>query len=168
MGVLLMSFGVLIAMLALQPALMAGAHPPEVEERLAFLVNDWTIEGSEAGYRETCRWYHQRSFVVCETVDRTDGAPVHSVSILGWSAATKNYTYHHYAQNGRSRSETCFANDLQGLTCLGERRTEAGLVQSRSHIWPVEGGAAFRNERSVNGGAWSETVRLKYVPSASR
>jgi hypothetical protein len=83
-------------------------------------------------------------------------------------AATKNYTYHHYDQNGRSRSETCFANELQGLTCLGERRTDAGLVQSRSHIWPVQGGAAFRNERSVNGGAWSETVRLKYIPRAGR
>jgi hypothetical protein len=39
-----------------------------------------------------------------------------------------------YAQNGRSRSESCFANELQGLTCLGERCTDAGLVQSRSDI----------------------------------
>ncbi|HZW15458.1 MAG TPA: hypothetical protein VFF66_04290 [Brevundimonas sp.] len=159
-----MSLTALIAtMMIAEPQLAAGAHPPEVERPLAFLVNDWTIEGSEAGYRETCRWYHQRSFVVCETVDQTGGTPDHSVSIFGWSAATNNYTYHHYAQNGRSRSETCFANELQGLTCLGEWRTDAGLVQSRSHIWPVDGGAAFRNERSVNGGPWSETVRLKYV-----
>jgi hypothetical protein len=166
MGVPPMSLTALTAFLMFQPQPPVSAHPPEVEQRLAFLVNDWTIEGSEAGYRETCRWYYQRSFVVCETVDQTDGAPAHSVSILGWSAATENYTYHHYAQNGRSRSETCFANEQQGLTCLGERRTDAGLVQSRSHIWPVEGGAAFRNERSVNGGPWSETVRLKYVPRA--
>jgi hypothetical protein len=89
MGGLLMSFAVLVATLMLQPAPTPGAHPPEVEQRLAFLVNDWTIEGSEAGYRETCRWYHQRSFVVCETVDRTQGAPAHSVSILGWSPRRK-------------------------------------------------------------------------------
>ena len=154
----------LLGSLLLQPTAAPSAHPPEVEQQLAFLVNDWTIEGSEATYRETCRWYHQRSFVVCESVDSSEGAPAHSVSILGWSAATKNYTYHHYGQNGRSRSEMCFPNDQRGLTCLGERRTDAGVVQSRAHIWPVEGGAAFRSERSVNGGAWSETARLKYVP----
>lgn len=141
-----------------------GVHPAGVEQRLAFLVEDWTIEGMESSYRETCRWYHQRSFVVCETVDRSEGEPSHSVSILGWSAAASHYTYHHYGQNGRSRSETCFANALQGLTCLAERRAETGLVQSRSYIWPVEGGAAFRQERSENGGPWTESVSLKYIP----
>lgn len=162
-----MSIGLLLASLMLQPTTVPGVHPIEVEQQLAFLVQDWTIEGSEASYRETCRWYHGRSFIVCESIDTSGGAAAHSVSILGWSAASKNYTYHHYGQNGRSRSETCFANDQRGLTCLGERRTDAGLVQSRSHIWPVEGGAAFRSERSVNGGPWSETVRLKYVPRRS-
>ena len=151
-------------LLAASAASQAGVHPPELEGQLAFLVNDWTIEGHESKYRETCTWYEARSFVVCDTLDKTESTPARSVSILGWSAATKNYTYHHYAQDGRSRSETCFANDLKGLTCLGERRTDTGIVQSRSYIWPVAGGAAFRNERSTNGGPWSETVRLKYVP----
>ena len=158
------SLSLLIATAIAQSGVASGVHPPEVEQRLSFIVNDWTIEGMESSYRETCRWYRQRSFVVCDTIDRSEGAPSHSVSILGWSAATSNYTYHHYGDSGRSRSETCFANDLEGLTCLGERRTDAGLVQSRSHLWPVEGGAAFRNERSTNGGPWTETVRLKYVP----
>ena len=142
----------------------AGVHPPEVEQRLSFLVNDWTIQGAEATYREHCEWYAQRSFVVCNTVGREGGTPTHSVSILGWSAASQNYTYHHYGQSGRSRSETCFANELGGLTCLNERRDGAKLIESCSHIWPVSGGAAFRNERSENGGPWKETVRLKYVP----
>ncbi|HET9427524.1 MAG TPA: hypothetical protein VFO69_04115 [Allosphingosinicella sp.] len=156
--------GLFLAAALAQSAVPTGVHPPEVERQLAFLVDDWTIEGMEATYRETCRWYHQRSFVVCETTDSSEGAPSHSVSILGWSAATRNYTYHHYGQSGRSRSETCFANDQRGLTCLGERRTDDGLLQTRSHIWPVEGGAAFRSERSLNGGPWTETVSLKYVP----
>ena len=158
-----MALDLLIASLLLAQPAPAGIHPPEVERQLAFLVNDWTIEGSENAYRETCRWYHQRSFVVCESVDSTEGPAEHSVSIFGWSATSRNYTYHHYAQNGRSRSETCFANDQRGLTCLGERRTDTGLVQSRSHIWPVERGAAFRSERSIDGGPWRETVRLEYV-----
>ena len=99
--------GVLLA--CSQPA-FAGVHPQEVEQRLSFIVGDWTIEGAEATYRENCEWYAERSFVVCNTVDRENGQPVHSVSIIGWSAATRNYTYHHYNQSGRSRSETCFAN----------------------------------------------------------
>ena len=158
------SVAIAICTIALHSAAAAGVHPPEVERQLAFLVNDWTIEGAEATYRENCEWYAQRSFVVCNSVDREGGVPVHSVSILGYSAASQNYTYHHYAQNGRSRSETCFASAEGGLTCLGERRDGAKLIESRSHIWPVAGGAAFRNERSENGGPWKETVRLKYVP----
>jgi hypothetical protein len=141
----------------------SGAHPPDVEQRLSFLVNDWTIEGYEATYRENCDWYAERSFVICNTEDRSGGDPEHSVSIFGWSASTQNYTYIHYGQNGRSRSEICFANDRDGLTCLGERRDGSRLIQTRSHIWPEQGGAEFRNERSENGGPWHETVRLKYV-----
>lgn len=148
-------------------AALAGAHPPEVEHRLSFLVNDWTIHGAETTYREHCEWFAERSFVVCNTEDRESGQPVRSVSILGWSAADQNYTYHHYAQNGRSRSETCFANDLGGLTCLGRRREGAKLIDTRSHIWPADGGAGFRAERSENGGAWKETVALTYVPRES-
>ena len=143
---------------------VAGVHPAEVEQRLSFLVNDWTIEGAEGTYRENCEWYPDRSFVVCNSEDREGGPPARSVSILGWSAASQNYTYHHYAQNGRSRSETCFANELGGLTCLGQRRDGPKSIESRSHIWPVDGGAAFRNERSENGGPWKDTVSLKYVP----
>ena len=147
---------------------MAGVHPAEVEQRLAFIVGDWTIGGAQATYRENCQWYERRSFVVCNTIDRESGSPVHSVSILGWSAATQNYTYHHYGQDGRSRSETCFANDRAGLTCLYNRRDGAKLIESRSHIYPVARGAEFYNERSENGGPWRETVRFTYIPRASR
>ncbi len=142
-------------------AAIAGVHPSEVEQRLSFLVDDWTIEGAEATYRENCEWYAERSFVVCNSQDGESGKRMQSVSIFGWSAATQNYTYHHYGQNGRSRSETCFADEQGGLTCLGERRDGAKLIESRSHIWPVASGAAFRNERSENGGLWKETVSLK-------
>ena len=141
----------------------AGIHPPEVEQRLSFLVNEWTIEGSETTYRESCSWYAERSFVVCNTEDRSGGDPVLSVSIFGWSASAQNYTYYHYGQNGRSRSETCFPSDIGGLICLGQRRDGPRLIESRLHIWLVEGGAEFRNERSENGGPWQETVQLKYV-----
>ena len=158
-----MSFSVVFGLATLAATAPIGVHPIDVEQQLAFLVNDWTIEGYEEKYRETCTWWHNRSFVICESLDETEGSPNHSVSIFGWSASTKTYTYHHYAQDGRSRSETCFPNEQRGLTCLGERRTEAGIIQSRSHIWPEAGSAPFRSERSQNGGPWTETIRLKYV-----
>lgn len=150
--------------LASPNVVLAGAHPPEVERRLSFLVNDWTIEGAEATYRENCEWYAERSFVVCNTEDRESGEPVYRVSIFGWSVATQNFTYHHYAQNGRGRTETCFANESGGLICLSQRRDGAKLIESRSYTVPLDGGAAFRAERSENGGPWTETVNLKYVP----
>lgn len=144
----------------------AGAHPEAVERSLAFLVNDWTIEGLEDRYRETCSWWEDRSFVICETTDATDGNPLRSVSIFGFSATGRHYTYFHYGQSGRSRSETCFPHQPAGLTCLGQRQTEVGHIQTRSRIWPVTGGAQFVAERSLNGSDWQETVSLKYVPRA--
>ena len=57
---------VLATLVLVFPAsISAGVHPPEVEERLAFLVEDWTIAGAEGTYRETCEWYAEWSFVVC-------------------------------------------------------------------------------------------------------
>lgn len=73
----------------LPAAASTGVHPPHVEQRLSFLVNDWTIDGAEATYRENCEWYSERSFVVCNSEDRESGKPVRSVSILGWSAASQ-------------------------------------------------------------------------------
>lgn len=73
--------------LAISTVAPAAVHPPEVERQLAFLVADWTIEGYEKNYRETCSWYADRNFVVCETLNQTEASPQRSVSILGWSAA---------------------------------------------------------------------------------
>ncbi|WP_066554253.1 hypothetical protein [Croceicoccus bisphenolivorans] len=158
----------LAALLAIPANASAGVHPEAVENGMAFLVNDWTILGYEGKYRETCRWWHENSFVICETTDDTEDPAQHSVSMFGWSEAGKHYTYYHYGQDGRSRSETCFANAEGGLTCLGGRTGEAGLIHTRSRIWPIAGGAQFVAERSVNGSDWGETVRLQYVPVAAR
>ncbi len=81
----------------------------------------------------------ERSFVACMSVDRKGGTLAQSVSILGWSAASQNYTYRHYAQDGRSRSETCFANELRGLSCIIDRRNGIKLIQPALHArgWAV-------------------------------
>lgn len=138
-------------------------HPAEVENETILMVNDWTIVGKEGTYRETCECYAERSFVMCNTVDRARGPTTHSVGILRWSEATRNHSYHYYSQFGRTRSEICFRNDLSGLSCVHADREGEKLIESRSHIWPLPSGAVFSHEQSETGGPWKETVRLSYV-----
>ena len=141
----------------------ASAGAPQVEQNLAFLVGEWTIAGVEDRYHDSCTWFDDRAFVVCNTKDGRHGKPQHHVAVLGWSAATGNHTYLSYAQDGSSRSETCFTNALKGLTCLGEIRGDKGLTQVRTHIWPLSNGLGLRQERSLNGGPWSDVGQLEYI-----
>ncbi len=140
----------------------AGVHPPEVEARLAPIVGDWTIEGHEASYRENCVWYADRAFVVCDTTDSSDNTA--SVSVIGYSKADGHFTYHNYSGSGSSRSEIAFPLGPKGLVFTAERRSAAGVARVSSELVPLpDGRTRFRQQRSVNGGPWTETVVLHYV-----
>ena len=143
----------------------ASVHPPEIEARLAIGVGDWTLEGMEQTYRETCAWYHRRSFVVCNTTEIEDGETRHSVSVLGYSSRTKSFSYLNYGDAGTSRTETGHPTADGGLVYLRERTTDAGVSHYRSRIIPIAGSRDFRfeQEKSDNGGPWQPTVKLKYV-----
>ena len=141
----------------------ANAGQPQVEQGLSFLVGEWTIDGLQDRYRDSCGWFDDRAFVVCNTIDGRHGKPQHHVAVIGWSAVTGNYTYLSYGQDGASRSETCFVNDPKRLTCLGERRAEDGFFQVRSHIWPTSTGLGISQERSRNGGAWTDVGQVAYI-----
>ena len=141
----------------------ASAGAPEVEQGLAFLVGEWTVAGAEGRYRDSCTWFDDRAFVVCDTTDGRRGKPQRHVAVMGWSATAGNYTYLSYGQDGSSRMETCFASDRKGLMCLGERRGKDGYAQTRSHIWPTPTGLGISQARSVNGGPWSEVGQVAYI-----
>jgi hypothetical protein len=141
----------------------AGAHPPDVENQLAFIVGDWTVAGSDAVYSDNCQWFDDRSFVICDTRDGRKGVLHHSIAVIGYSAANGNYTYQQYDNSGGGRNEPCYANDQKGLTCLGERRDGPELTQTRSYIWPNAGGLGIRQDKSVNAGAWTEVGQVQYV-----
>ena len=145
-------------------ALIGAAHPPEIEAQLAVLAGEWTIAGTP-GYRDHCAWFDDKSFIVCDTTDGRPGGH-HSVAILGWSAAERHFTYQQYDSSGRSRTERCFANARKGITCLGSSKTDKGFVETRSHIWPTATGLGISQDRSVDGGPWSEVGRVDYVPLA--
>ena len=157
---------ILAAALAAASAAPSVAGAPQVEQGLAFLVGEWTIAGAEDRYRDSCTWFDDRSFVVCNTSDGRHGKPQHHVAAIGWSAATGNYTYLAYAQDGASRMETCFLSDKKGLMCLGERHgPDNSFAQTRSHIWPTTTGLGIAQDRSVNGGPWSEVGQVAYIPA---
>ena len=141
-----------------------AAAPPQVEQGLSFLVGEWTIAGFEGRYTDSCTWFEDHAFVVCNTMDGRRGRPQHHVAAIGWSAARGNYTYLGYGQDGSSRSEDCFANAQKGLTCLDESRGSDGVTQLRTYIWPTATGLGLRQERSVNGGPWSDVGQVQYIP----
>jgi hypothetical protein len=150
----------------LASALFAGgasAGQPQVEQGLSFLVGEWTIDGFQDRYRDSCGWFDDHAFVICNTMDGRHGTPQHHVAVLGWSAATGNYTYLSYGEDGSSRSETCFANAEKGNTCLGERRADDGFTQLRTSIWPTPTGLGIRQERSLNAAAWKDVGQVQYI-----
>ena len=156
----------IIITLAIAAALAgpAQAGAPQVEQGLSFLVGEWTIAGFEGRYHDSCTWFDDHAFVVCNTMDGRKGNPQRHVAALGWSAARGNFTYLGYAQDGSSRTMDCFANAQKGLTCLDESRGADGLTQLRTYIWPTATGLGLRQERSLNGGPWSDVGQVQYIP----
>jgi hypothetical protein len=152
----------------LASALVAGrasAAPRQVEQGLAYLVGEWTIAGYEGRYLDSCKWFDDHAFVVCDTMDGRHGKPQHHVAAIGWSAQTGKYTYLGYGQDGSSRLDRCFANAEKGLTCVGEDGGANGLTQIRSYIWPTATGLGIRQERSLNGAPWKEVGQVAYIPA---
>jgi hypothetical protein len=155
--------GLAVAALALVGgAGAASVHPAEIEARLAPLVGDWTIEGHEATYRETCEWFAGRSFVVCNTTDSSDGSA--SQSVLGYSAFEQRFTYHNYTNSGTSNTRFGYPFGDNGLAYTLERRNASGYYRVTTYIAPQpDGRLHFREERSTNGAPWKETANFYYV-----
>lgn len=158
---MVITFAVNMLAMGLQ-APAATVHPPEVEARLAPIVGDWTVEGQEATFRETCIWYRRRSFVVCTSTDSSDGSM--SQSILGYSAAEGRFTYHNIESGGTSTSRHGYPHGENGLVYTLERWIAAGVVRATTYLTPQpDGRFHFREERSVNGGPWNEAASFHYV-----
>lgn len=137
-------------------------HAPEIEAHLAPLVGDWTIPGQEQTYRETCIWFGDRAFVVCNSTDRSDGSS--SRSILGFSKARGRFTYQNYASTGTSRYELGYPLGKDGLVYTDERPSGGRPARITTLLRPQpDGRLHFVQERSVEGGPWEKTVDFHYV-----
>lgn len=146
----------------LASAAVAGVHSPDVEARLTYFVGDWTVKGQEATYREKCDWYGDRAFVVCFSEDKSDNSS--SYSILGYSQADANFTYHSYRDSGSSNTRAGFPHGDRGIVYVRERRGDAGHIRTSTFLEPrSDGSIHFREDQSTNGGAWKTSYQFDYV-----
>lgn len=163
----LLCAGTVMLAATLTGAAQAQVHDNDIEARLSHIVGDWTIEGQEQTYRERCEWYGQRAFVVCNSEDSTDGS--RSVSILGYSRASRQFTYHNYNSRGTSRSEAGFPHSESGIVYTDTRTIAASETRTQTTLTPQSDGRLnFRLEQSINGGPWEVVADFDYVPRQSR
>lgn len=148
--------------LLVPPAYSAAVDNPR--ERLSFLIGEWTIEGRENSLRDTCEWFHNRSHVLCTADTRTASGLKKSVSVFSYSEDLGHYLYYHYGSSGVVAGQAAFFVD-QTLTTTSERKEGRDIV--REQVWVIpraDGSFDLHEDVSRNGGPWTTTVRVHYVP----
>ncbi len=140
----------------------AGVHTPDVEARLARIVGDWTLKGQETTYREQCDWFGNRAFVACHYEDKSDKSRGHS--ILGYSKAEAQFTYHNYRDSGSSNTRIGFPHGTDGIVYVREHRSEGSHYRTSTYLEPrADGSLHFREDQSTNGAPFKTTYEFDYV-----
>jgi len=141
----------------------APVHPPEIEKHLAPLVGEWTREGKETTYRDTCVWYDRRSFVVCSLTDSLSGLRVEA--IVGYSKDAARFTYQSYSNDGGSRVQYGYPLGANGLVFTDERVVAGKTTRLTTTMVPqADRRLLITAQRSVEGGAWEPAGQVYYVP----
>lgn len=151
-----------LTVLLVPHAYSAGVDNPR--ERLSFLIGEWTIEGREDSLRDTCAWFHNRSHVLCTAETRAASGLKKSVSVFSYSEELGHYLYYHYGSSGVVAAQAAFFVG-ETLTTTSERRDGRDVV--REQVWVVprtDGSFDLHEDVSRNGGPWTTTVRVRYVP----
>jgi hypothetical protein len=150
-----------LTLAAAGPALAQDADAARA--RLEMFIGRWTLLGDEERVLETCRWYaDKRSFVVCESEAKTADGVLRAVSVLGYDDVAARYTYHHYNDRGRSRSQQGWWADDGTLRFAGERVLRGKPVREQVTIRRHERGFTLVEQRSVEGGDWQTTGEAEY------
>ena len=132
-------------------------------ERLEMLEGDWTIEGKEATFRETCAWFDQRSHIVCNSESRRTSGVKRGVSVLSYSDEKKRFLYYSYGDSGGAAALDVF---IEGGTLIATGEREAGPDLIRTQVQMTrraDGSFDFREQESKNGGPWTTTADVNYV-----
>jgi hypothetical protein len=151
----------LLLLFAITAAAFAEEDP---KAKLSRFIGDWTVEGKETTFRETCEWFHNRSHVVCNSESKRASGIGRGVSVFSYSEAKKRLVYYHYGSSGVvAEMDVFFVGDIFYAT--GERRDGADLIREQVRItWLPDGTMDFQEEASTNGAEWKPTVRVHYVP----
>jgi hypothetical protein len=153
----------MVFLLALSPgsshAQPAPESAPKPVEGLAFLIGDWTIEGRESTFAETCSWFRNRSHVVCQsTTSKSSG-----VSVLSYSPEKQRLVYYHYGSSGAAVAMDVFTD---GSALIATREVASNGDLLREQVWMTPRDAdhfVFREQTSKNGGPWQTTTEFVYA-----
>jgi hypothetical protein len=140
----------------------AQTSPAEARARLDVLLGSWTLAGQEDAYSETCEWYPNKSFVVCNSEEKSPQGVSKGVSVIGYSELSGMYTYYNYGSSGGSRMLNGFLRGDE-FVFTGERPVRGNMVRYQVSIRPMSSGFAFREERSTNGAPWVTAMQADYI-----
>ena len=141
--------------LADEPAIDPGDLPD-------FLAGEWTIEGSETTFRESCSWLSYNSFLVCEGEDKTPDAPEEWIKMIGYSHAEDTYNLTVFSgDGGKMTMDGWLDGDIWKFT--GENHichTDTGMLVLRRQetMKPTKDGYWLKVEVSRNAGPWQVVI----------
>jgi hypothetical protein len=132
---------------------------PRQVEALAFLIGDWTIEGRESTFSESCAWFANRAHVVCQS--RTSKSS--GVSVFSHASEKQHLVYYHYGSSGAAVAMDVFTD---GRALIGTREVLLNGNLVREQVWMTPRDAdhfVFREQTSKNGGPWQTTTEFVYA-----
>ena len=131
------------------PGLAQAPGPPKPgpeHEKLAYFAGKWESEadmkpsqfgpGGKFTYTQTCEWFDGNFALVCHSEGKSQAGSFKTLSIMGWDAAAKTYTYF----------ET---------NTLGQNLFSRGTVEGDTWTW--------NNESKMNGTPVINRFTLKQV-----
>ena len=140
-----------------------AARGEDVRERLQMLEGDWTLEGREATFRETCAWFPRRSHMVCNSESHGKSGVRNGVSVMSYADEKQRFVYYHYGSSGVVQALDLFLEEGV-LRATGERLVGTDLIRTQvSMVRRADGSFDFHEQESKNAGPWESTARLHYV-----
>lgn len=141
-------------------AVPATAAP---RDALGILEGAWTIAGMEDSYLEVCRWFDDRSHMVCSSESREASGTKRGVSVFSYSEEQERFLYYRYGSSGRVTAQDVFI-DGATLHATAERTVKNGLIRMQVTMARRDDGSFdFVRQESHNGGPWKTVTTLRYV-----
>lgn len=162
--IIVIAAALVITACAPSPAIEIASSRPAAYEPLQAFVGRWTAKGREAAFVETCDWYHGGFHIVCHSESRrADGSLGRSMSLIGYSADEKVYTYLGIGSRGRNERLTAvYGGGIFEFT--GTSRKDGKSIASRIRMGPFTAREVpFIVETSTDGGPWVHELTITYV-----